>query len=40
MLKDLKYLNRSPKRTVVVDFDEDIYKNAKYNVVYLEKYDG
>lgn len=35
MLKDLKYLNRNPKRTVVVDFDDKIYKNAKYNVLYL-----
>lgn len=39
-MKDLNYLNRNPKRTVVVDFDENIYKNANYNVIYLDKYEG
>lgn len=40
MLKDLRYLNRNPRRTVVVDFDQNIYKNAENNVLFLERYDG
>ena len=40
MLKDLRYLNRNPRRTVVVDFDQNIYKNAENNVLFLERYEG
>lgn len=37
---DLKYLNRDPKRTVVVDFDQKSYLNANNNIVMMSKYNG
>lgn len=38
--KDLRFLNRDPKKFIVVDFTRDSYLNNKDNVVVIDKYIG
>lgn len=38
--KDLRFINRDPKKFIVVDFSSDHYLNNKDNVVVLDKYNG
>ena len=36
--RDLSYLNRDPKRVVVVDFDSGSYLNGKDNIIKVSQY--
>lgn len=38
--KDLRFINRDPKKYIVVDFTSDNYLNNKNNVVIIDKYEG
>lgn len=38
--KDLRFINRDPKKFIVVDFTSDSYLNHKDNVVVIDKYEG
>ena len=38
--KDLRFLNRDPKKFIVVDFTTDNYLNNKENVITIDKYHG
>lgn len=38
--KDLRFINRDPKKFIVVDFTSNGYLNHKENVVLLDKYTG
>ncbi len=38
--RDLSYLNRDPKRVVVVDFSQESYLNGKDNIVKMSQYNG
>lgn len=38
--KDLRFLNRDPKKFIVVDFSRDNYLNNKDNVIVIDKYEG
>lgn len=38
--KDLQFINRDPKKFIVVDFSSDYYLNNKDNVVLLDQYHG
>jgi TFIIF-interacting CTD phosphatase-like protein len=40
MFKDMQYLNRDPKKVVIVDFEKDSYLNAKNNIVKIKHYEG
>ncbi len=31
--KDMNYLNRDPRRTVIVDFEKDSYLNTNNNLI-------
>ena len=38
--KDIKLVNRDPRKIVIVDMKKDIYANSPDNVLTLKKYDG
>ena len=38
--KDLQYLNRSMKKVVALDFNQDDYLNNNNNVLFMKKYNG
>ena len=38
--KDLRFLNRDPRKFIVVDFSRDNYLNNQDNVVVIDKYNG
>lgn len=38
--RDLSYLNRDPKKVVVIDFEKDSYLNNKDNVIKISQYNG
>jgi TFIIF-interacting CTD phosphatase-like protein len=40
MYRDMSYLNRDPKKTVIIDFEKDSYLNAKDNIIKMSHYEG
>lgn len=40
LYRDMQYLNRDPKRTIIIDFDKDSYLNAKDNIIKVGQYNG
>jgi len=39
-IKDLKYLNRDPKKIIVIDKSKDLVPKSKENVIVLSEYHG
>jgi import inner membrane translocase subunit TIM50 len=39
-IKDIKYLNRDPRRVIVIDRSKDIVPKNKDNVIVLKDFDG
>jgi hypothetical protein len=40
MYRDMSYLNRDPKKTVIIDFEKDSYLNANDNIIKMSHYEG
>ncbi len=36
----MSYLNRDPKKTVIIDFEKDSYLNANDNIIKMSHYEG